>query len=42
MSVSKIRYTLFLKKIKKDVYQLTTAASEGTIVAYSIIKKNKK
>ena len=28
--------------IKKDVYQLTTAASEGTIVAYSIIKKNKK
>ena len=28
--------------IKKTVYQLTTAASEGTIVAYSIIKKNKK
>ena len=28
--------------IKKDVYQLTTAASEGTKVAYSIIKKNKK
>lgn len=28
--------------IKKDVYQLTTAASEGTIVAYNIIKKNKK
>ena len=28
--------------IKKSVYQLTTAASEGTIVAYSIIKKNKK
>lgn len=28
--------------IKKNVYQLTTAASEGTIVAYSIIKKNKK
>lgn len=28
--------------IKKDVYQLTTAASEGTIVAYSIIKKNKQ
>ena len=27
--------------IKKSVYQLTTAASEGTIVAYSIIKKNK-
>lgn len=28
--------------IKKNVYQLTTAASEGTMVAYSIIKKNKK
>lgn len=28
--------------IKKNVYQLTTAASEGTIVAYSIIRKNKK
>ena len=28
--------------IKKNVYQLTTAASEGTKVAYSIIKKNKK
>lgn len=28
--------------IKKSVYQLTTAASEGTKVAYSIIKKNKK
>ena len=28
--------------IKKTVYQLTTAASEGTIAAYSIIKKNKK
>lgn len=28
--------------IKKDVYQLTTAAGEGTTVAYSIIKKNKK
>ena len=28
--------------IKKNVYQLTTATSEGTIVAYSIIKKNKK
>lgn len=28
--------------IKKNVYQLTTAASEATIVAYSIIKKNKK
>lgn len=28
--------------IKKSVYQLTTAAAEGTIVAYSIIKKNKK
>lgn len=28
--------------IMKNVYQLTTAASEGTIVAYSIIKKNKK
>lgn len=28
--------------IKKGVYQLTTAASEGTKVAYSIIKKNKK
>lgn len=27
--------------IKKNVYQLTTAASEGTIVAYSIIKKDK-
>ena len=28
--------------IKKDVYQLTTAAGEATTVAYSIIKKNKK
>ena len=28
--------------IKKNVYQLTTAAAEGTIVANSIIKKNKK
>lgn len=28
--------------IKKGVYQLTTAASEGTIVAYNIIRKNKK
>jgi thioredoxin reductase (NADPH) len=28
--------------IKKTVYQLTTAASEGTVVAYSIIKKSKK
>ena len=28
--------------IKKTVYQLTTAAAEGTKVAYSIIKKNKK
>ena len=28
--------------IKKNVYQLTTAAAEGTIVAYDIIKKNKK
>lgn len=28
--------------IKKNVYQLTTAAAEGTIVAYSIIKKSKK
>ena len=28
--------------IKKTVYQLTTAASEGTKVAYSIIKKSKK
>ena len=28
--------------IKKNVYQLTTAAGEGTTVAYSIIKKNKK
>ena len=28
--------------IKKSVYQLTTAASEGTIAAYSIIKKSKK
>lgn len=28
--------------VKKNVYQLTTAASEGTTVAYSIIKKNKK
>lgn len=28
--------------IKKNVYQLTTAASEGTIVANNIIKKNKK
>lgn len=28
--------------IKKNVYQLTTAASEGTIVANSIIRKNKK
>ena len=27
--------------IKKDVYQLTTAAGEGTTVAYSIIKKCK-
>lgn len=27
--------------IKKNVYQLTTAASEGTIAAYSIIKKSK-
>ena len=27
--------------IKKDVYQLTTAAGEGTTVAYSIIKKTK-
>ncbi len=27
--------------IKKNVYQLTTASSEGTMVAYSIIKKNK-
>lgn len=27
--------------IKKSVYQLTTAASEGTKVAYSIIKKSK-
>lgn len=27
--------------IKKNVYQLTTAAGEGTTVAYSIIKKNK-
>ena len=27
--------------IKKDVYQLTTAAGEGTTVAYSIIKKSK-
>ena len=27
--------------IKKDVYQLTTAAGEGTTVAYSIIRKNK-
>lgn len=27
--------------IKKKVYQLTTASSEGTMVAYSIIKKNK-
>ena len=24
--------------IKKDVYQLTTATSEGTMVAYNIIK----
>ena len=28
--------------IKKTVYQLTTAAGEGTIVANHIIKKNKK
>lgn len=28
--------------IKKNVYQLTTATGEGTTVAYSIIKKNKK
>ena len=28
--------------IKKNVYQLTTAAGEGTIVAYSIIRKNKE
>lgn len=28
--------------IKKTVYQLTTAASEGTLVAYDIIRKNKK
>ena len=28
--------------IKKNVYQLTTAASEGTIVSYSIIKNSKK
>ena len=28
--------------IKKNVYQLTTAAGEGTTVAYSIIKKNKE
>jgi len=28
--------------IKKEVYQLTTATAEGTIVANSIIKKNKK
>ena len=28
--------------IKKNVYQLTTAASEGTKAAYSIIKKNRK
>lgn len=28
--------------IKKDVYQLTTAASEGTIVANNIIRKNIK
>ena len=28
--------------IKKEVYQLTTAASEGTIVANHIIRKNKK
>jgi len=28
--------------IKKNVYQLTTAAADGTIVANSIIKKNKK
>ena len=28
--------------IKKSVYQLTTAAAEGTIVANNIIKKNKK
>ena len=28
--------------IKKDVYQLTTAASEGTVAAYSIINKEKK
>ena len=28
--------------IKKNVYQLTTAAGEGTTVAYSIIRKNKE
>ena len=28
--------------IKKNVYQLTTAASEGTMAAYSIIRKNKQ
>ena len=28
--------------IKKKVYQLTTATADGTIAAYSIIKKNKK
>ena len=28
--------------IKKNVYQLTTAASEGTMAAYSIIRKHKK
>lgn len=28
--------------VKKQVYQLTTAASEGTIAANSIIRKNKK
>lgn len=28
--------------IKKNVYQLTTAAGEGTTVAYSIIRKTKK
>ena len=28
--------------IKKNVYQLTTAAGEATTVAYSIIRKNKK
>ena len=28
--------------IKKEVYQLTTAASDGTIAANSILRKNKK